>query len=194
METRRMECAQKKAVEEGYTPVFVDESGFYLLPCVRRTWAPIGQTPVLHEKAGRDHLSVISGLTLQGDIYSAVQEASFNSAGVIGFLRQLLGWIEGKVMVMWDGAPIHRSTEVRHFLSSDGEGASERLLLVRLPAYAPDLNPVEGIWSYLKGVELANLCCHNFTQLHGQLQNALTRLSDKTDVIKGCINQPGFYL
>jgi transposase len=190
-----MEYAQKKAVEEGYTPVFVDESGFYLLPCVRRTWAPIGQTPVLRERAGRDHLSVISGVTLQGDIYSAVQEACFNSAGVIGFLRQLLGWIEGKVMVMWDGAPIHRSKEVRHFLSNDGdgEGASERLLLVRLPAYAPDLNPVEGIWSYLKGVELANLCCHNFTQLHYHLQDAITRLSDKTDVIKGCINQPGFY-
>lgn len=193
METGRVARPQKKAVEEGYTPVFVDESGFYLLPCVRRTWAPIGQTPVLHEKAGRDHLSVISGVTLYGTLYSAVQEASFNSQGVIGFLKQLLGWIEGKVMVMWDGAPIHRSKEVRHFLSEDGEGAAERLLLVRLPAYAPDLNPVEGVWSYLKGVDLANSCCHDFTQLHYQLQNALMSLSYKTDIINGCINQPGFY-
>ncbi len=188
-----MARAKKKSVEEGYTPVFVDESGFYLLPCVRRTWAPKGETPVLGEKAGRDHLSVISGLSLYGDFYSAVQEASFNSAGVIGFLKQLLGSIEGKVMVMWDGAPIHRSKEVRHFLSEQGEGAAERLLLVRLPAYSPDLNPVEGVWSHLKGVELANLCCHNFTQLHYHLQNAITRLSDKTTVIKGCISQPGFY-
>jgi transposase len=194
MEARRMECAQKKAIEEGYTPVFVDESGFYLLPCVRRTWAPIGQTPVLHEKAGRDHLSVISGVSLYGDLYSVVQEASFNSQGVIGFLRQLLRWIEGKVIVMWDGAPIHRSREVRHFLSNDGESAADRLLLVRLPAYAPDLNPVEGIWSYLKGVELANLCCHDFTQLHYHVQDAITRLSDKSDIIMGCVHQPGFYL
>lgn len=188
-----MACAQKKCVEEDYTPVFVDEAGFYLLPSVRRTWAPIGQTPVLREKATRDHLSVISGVTLHGTLYQAVQEASFNSQGVIGFLKQLLSWIEGKVMVMWDGAPIHRSREVRHFLSEDGEGAAERLLLVRLPAYAPDLNPVEGVWSYLKGVELANLCCHDFTQLHTQLHNALMRLTDKTDIIDGCIMQPGFY-
>ncbi len=188
-----MAYAQKKCVEEGYTPVFVDESGFYLLPSVRRTWSPIGQTPVLRERAGRDHLSAISGVTLHGAIHSAVQQASFNSQGVIGFLKQLLGWIEGKVMVMWDGAPIHRSREVRHFLSEDGEGAAERLLLVRLPAYAPDLNPVERVWSYLKGVELANLCCHDFSQLYAQLQNALIRLGDKTDIINGCINQPGFY-
>ena len=188
-----MARAKKKSVEEGYTPVFVDESGFYLLPSVRRTWAPIGQTPVLREKAGRDHLSVISALSLHGSLYSAMQQASFNSAGVIGFLRELLARIEGKVLVMWDGAPIHRSKEVRHFLSQEGEGAGERLLLVRLPAYAPDLNPVEGVWSYLKGVDLPNLCCHDFPQLRHHLQNALTRLCDKTAVLNGCLMQPGFY-
>lgn len=53
--------------------MFVDESGFYLLASVRHTWSPIGQTPVLVEKAGRDHLSAISGVTLHGAIYSAVQ-------------------------------------------------------------------------------------------------------------------------
>jgi len=188
-----MARAQKKCVEEGYTSVFVDESGFYLLPSVRRTWAPVGQTPVLREKATRDHLSVIGGVTLHGSLYTAVQEASFNSGGVIVFLRQLLSQIEGKIMVIWDGAPIHRSKEVRHFLSQEGEGACERLLLVRLPAYAPDLNPVEGVWSYLKGVELANLCCHDFPQLYHHLQSALTCLSDKTDIVNGCIKQPGFY-
>jgi hypothetical protein len=64
---------QKKAADEGYTIVWVDESGFYLLPLAVRTWAPRGKTPVLRVKLTHDHLSVISGITLEGRLFFSTQ-------------------------------------------------------------------------------------------------------------------------
>ena len=60
----------------------MDQSGFYLLPTVVRTYAPVGQTPILHEQLTRDHLSVISGITLEGKLYMMDQERAFKSPDV----------------------------------------------------------------------------------------------------------------
>jgi transposase len=167
----------------------VDQSGFYLLPCVVRTYAPVGQTPILHEQLSRDHLSVISAITLEGKLLMMEQERSFNSQDVVRFLRHLLGQIPGKLLVIWDGSPIHRGRAVKDFLSS---GASRRLKLEQLPGYAPDLNPDEGIWKHLKYVELKNVCCQYLSELKVELRKAKERLRHKRDVILGCIRQPGF--
>ena len=167
----------------------MDQSGFYLLPCVVRTYAPVGQTPILHEQLSRDHLSVISAITLEGKLLMMEQERSFNSQDVVRFLRHLLGQIPGKLLVIWDGSPIHRGRAVKDFLSS---GASRRLKLEQLPGYAPDLNPDEGIWKHLKYVALKNVCCQYLSELKVELRKAKERLRHKRDVILGCIRQPGF--
>ena len=65
MEREEVAFSEKRALKEGTTIVFADQSGFYLLPAVVRTYAPIGQTPVLHEQLSRDHLSVMSAITLE---------------------------------------------------------------------------------------------------------------------------------
>jgi transposase len=170
--------------------LFVDQSGFYLLPTVVRTYAPVGQTPILHEHLSRDHLSVISAITMEGKLLMMEQERSFKSQDVVRFLRHLLGQIPGKLLVIWDGSPIHRSRAVKDFLAS---GASSRLKLEQLPAgYAPDLNPDEGIWKHLKYVELKNVCCQSLAELKLELRKAKERLRHKSDVILGCIRQPGF--
>ena len=65
-----MAFSEKRALKEGRTIVFVDQSGFYLLPMVVRTYAPVGQTPILRENLTRDHLSsAMSGITLDGKLY-----------------------------------------------------------------------------------------------------------------------------
>jgi hypothetical protein len=69
LEGRTLAFPQKGAVEEGRTVVFVDESGFYLLPAVVRTYAPVGETPVLREHLSREHLSAISAITKEGKLY-----------------------------------------------------------------------------------------------------------------------------
>ena len=68
MERAEMAAAEKRALKEGRTIVFCDQSGFYLLPMVVRTYAPVGRTPILHEHLSRDHLSAMSGITLEGKL------------------------------------------------------------------------------------------------------------------------------
>jgi transposase len=184
-----MARAKKGALKEGRTIVFADQSGFYLLPMVVRTYAPIGQRPVLHEKLTRDHLSAMSGITLDGRLLMIEQDRAFKGEDVVRFLEHLLRQIPGKVLVIWDGSPIHRSEAVKKFLE---DGAASHLRLERLPGYAPDLNPDEGVWKHLKCVELKNVCCQSLKELRSELRKAKERLRHKRDVILGCIRQPGF--
>jgi transposase len=180
---------QKRALKEGRTIVFADQSGFYLLPMVVRTYAPVGKTPILKENLTRDHLSAMSGITLEGKLYMIEQERAFKGEDAVRFLKHLMHQIEGKLLVVWDGSPIHRGQAVKDLLAS---GASSRLQLEQLPGYAPDLNPDEGIWKHLKCVELKNLCCQSLSELKVELRKAKERLRHKRDVILGCIRQPGF--
>jgi transposase len=184
-----MAFPQKRALKEGRTIVFADQSGFYLLPTVVRTYAPVGRTPVLHERLGRDHLSAMSAVTLDGRLYMIEQQKAFKGEDAVRFLKHLMRHITGKLLLIWDGSPIHRGRAVKDFLAS---GAASRVRLEQLPGYAPDLNPDEGIWRHLKYVELKNLCCQSLAELKVELRKAKERLRHKKDVILGCIRQPGF--
>jgi transposase len=167
----------------------VDQSGFYLLPTVVRTYAPIGQTPVLYEQLSDDHLSVMSSITLEGKLLMMEQDRAFKGPDVVRFLKHALHQIPGKLLIIWDGSPIHRAKVVKDFLA---DGAAARVRLEQLPGYAPDLNPDEGIWKHLKHVELKNVCCRSLSELRIELRRAKERLRHKKHVIFGCIRQPGF--
>jgi transposase len=108
-----------------------------------RTYAPVGQTPVLRGWYTRDHLSAISAISPAGKLYCHSQDRPINSDDVIAFLEHLLREVPGRMVLIWDGAPIHRSHTIREFLT---HGASSRLHLEPLPGYAPELNPGEGFW------------------------------------------------
>ena len=177
---------QKNALAEGRTILWADESGFYLLPALLRTWAPVAQTPVIRRKLSYDHLSAIS---LTGDLYLAVQDHSYKGADVIGFLEQLLAEIPGKLLVIGDGAPIHRCRAVKEYLA---RGAARRLRLEQLPGYAPELNPDEGIWRYLKRVELKNVVCADLGHLRREFWAAVPRRLAKPDVLRACVREVGY--
>lgn len=178
----------KGARENGQTVLFVDEAGFYPLAGVVRTYAPVGVTPILRELCTRDHLSVISAISAEGRLYLRVSDESINSDGVVGFLKHLLRHVPGRLLIIWDGGPIHRSLVVKEFLAA---GAAKRIHLERLPGYAPDLNPDEGIWAHLKGVELRNLCARDLDHLRAEFRKATMRLRMKPHVIKGCFAGAG---
>jgi transposase len=114
-------------------------------------------TPLTH-----DHLSAISGITSDGRLFMQTQEQAYHSPEVVRFLRLLLRKIQGKLVVIWDGSPIHRGQPIKDFLR---RGAARRLHLEQWPAYAPELNPDEGIGNYLKRVDLANICCSDLATL-----------------------------
>jgi transposase len=179
---------QKGAQAQQQTILFVDESGFYPLPSVVRTYAPVGQTPILGEWWTRDHLSAISAISPEGKLYFHVQERTINSQDVVAFLQHVLREVPGRMVIIWDGSPIHRSHLIKEFLAN---GATQRLHLERLPAYAPELNPDEGVWQQLKGVELRNLCCFNLHHLRQELCNAVKRVRRKPRIIQGCFTGAG---
>jgi len=166
----------------------VDESGFYLLPGLVRTYAPTGQTPILTLPLSRDHLAAISGITKGGRLFLTVQERAVGGADAAGFLRRVLRLVRGPLLVIWDGAPIHRAAPIKALLASK---AGRRLRLETLPRYAPELNPDEGIWHYLKQVELRNVCCDDLPQLRDELGLAVRRLRHRPDIIRGCFLEAG---
>jgi len=164
--------------------VFIDESGFYLLCSVVHTWAPVGHRPVLRASLKRKHLSIIGGVTLGGRLYVGIQPRSYKATDVVQFLKHLLVWIPGKLIVIWDGINIHRGGEIEAFLASP-EG--QRIEAEVLPGYAPELNPAEGIWAYLKRVELRNVRRNNLSDLRATVRNAVCRLQRKRHILLAVI-------
>ncbi len=156
-----------------------------------RTWAPRGHTPILRVPLTHDHLAAIGGLTPAGRLFLQTQQQSYHSSDVVRFLRVLLRKISGKLLVIWDGAPIHRGQPIKDLLS---RGAARRLHLEQLPSYAPELNPVEGLWNYLKRRELGNVCCPDLPTLGQALHRAKARLRHKRQVLRGCIAQCGYHV
>jgi len=152
MEAREVAGVKKKAQRQGRLIVFVDESGLSTQPTRARTWAPRGQTPLLQETFNWKSLSLIGGMVLW-QFYFQLYPGSIRSLQVVEFLKHLQRHVPGKLLVLWDGASIHRSTMVQDYIASTGG----RIEVERLPAYAPELNPVEYIWGHLKTHEIANL-------------------------------------
>jgi len=183
---------RRRAVVERRTLVFVDESGFYLLPSVVRTYGPQGQTPVVKKKLTRDHLSVMAGLTPAGKLYTLVRRESLSSSESVVFLKHLLVQTGTKLLVIWDGSPIHRWGAVREFLAEEG---AKRIHLEALPGYAPDLSPLDqGCWHHLKDVEMANLSCMDMEELHLEFDLAIGRLRQKPQLIRSFFAAAGLAL
>jgi transposase len=154
-----------------------------------RTYAPRGHTPIIRVPLTHDHLSVISAITEHAQLLVQMQARAFKGPDVVRFLRHLMGHIGGKLLIIWDGAPIHRDKAVKAFLAA---GAARQLWLEVLPGYAPDLNPDEGVWNHLKFVELRNVSCHDQDELRYELRLAIARLRHKPALIRGFLKQYGY--
>jgi transposase len=172
---------QQRARRERRTLVFVDESGFYLLPGVVKTYAPRGQTPILDEWQTRDHLSVMGGLTPTGKVSVLVRPESLNGLHTVEFLEHVARHVGRRLLVIWDGSTIHRRAAVQEFLASP---RGKAIHIERLPGYAPDLNPWDtGAWDHLKHVEMRNVVCLDLEELHLELHLAIGRLRQKPHLI-----------
>jgi transposase len=136
---------------------------------------------MLREWWTRDHLSAIAALSPEGQLSCHCQDHAINAVDVVAFLAHLQREGPNRMVIIWDGAPIHRSRLLQEFLAN---GAAQRIHVERLPAYAPELNPGEGLWQQLKGVELCNVCCFNLLHLGHELRNAVKRIRRKPRLIK----------
>lgn len=183
-----MACVKKKARREGRTIVFIDESGLSTRPHRVRTWSPRGQTPVLQETFGWKTSSIIGGIMLWRFLFQ-IHAGSIKGPQVVKFLQALLRHVPGKVLVIWDGAAIHRCRLVKEYL----QATNGRLVAQRLPAYAPELNPAEYMWGHLKQHEIANLCVKEAWQLSMHATAALRRMRRRPRILRACFTQSSLW-
>lgn len=176
MEEAHLAFAQKKAQREGRVIVFIDESGLSERPTRVRTWAPKGQTPVIQFHFNWKQLSMIAGVSFT-NAYFRLHEGSIKSAQIVDFLEALVRQIGRKLLIIWDGLKAHRSRVVRDYV----DGLDGKIELAFLPPYAPELNPVEYLWAWLKRHALANYCPDSLAELattaRGKLRSAQRRTS-----------------
>ena len=146
--------------------------------------APRGQTPLLHESFGWKSLSIIGGITLRR-FHFQIHKGSIKSPQVVGFIKHLRRHIKGRLLIIWDGAAIHRSALVRdHLATTKGKVIAERL-----PPYAPELNPVEHVWAHLKCHEIANLITTQAWEPSLEATAALRRMRRRPSIITACFSQ-----
>ena len=176
----------KKAKQDRAHVVLIDESGFFINPLVRRTWAPKGCTPVpTGFGRHRDKVSTIAAVSIAATrrrigVYFATDPKTYiNAEAVVAFLRDLLRHLRGNVIVIWDGGSNHKGPVVREFLRR-----FPRLHLERLPGYAPDLNPVEMIWSHLKYGLMANFVPKDVEDLDKVVRKNLSKLANDPIMIR----------
>ena len=179
--------AETKARHVGLRIVWMDEAGFYWRPGLVRPEAPRGQTPVLNPLRPYDQLSRRSGITRAGQLDPRVRDRALNSTDRVRFLQHLRHELKGKRLVSGDGSPLHRQ-EGRRFLA---EGGAQHLAIELLPAYAPELNPAEGVWPQLKKGEVRNSTCQNLPQRRLELGLAIMRLRNKPHLVRSFFAEAG---
>lgn len=163
-----------------------------LQPLVRRTWAPRGQTPILRCWDRHDRLSVISVLTASPQrkrigLYFAIHRDNIRATDCEKFIRALRRQLGGgKILLVWDRLNAHRSAATR--LQSAG------IAIEWLPAYAPDLNPVEQVWDHTKYADLANLVPEDIDDLATEVALSLRTTRYRQPLLRNFFAHAGLFL
>jgi transposase len=186
---------EKRARRQNALIVFEDESGVSLLPSVRATWAPRGQTPVLRHPFNWKRLSLAGALAYEPDgsdahLFFELRPGAYNDETLIAFLSALNEVERRNVLLIWDGLPSHRSRRMSDWIASQRHWLS----VERLPGYAPDLNPIENVWGNLKSQELANLCSNTIDQVADIAEGGLERIGSDAALCFAFLHHSGLRL
>jgi transposase len=183
----------KKAAEQAAKIILIDETGLLMRPLVRRSLAPCGNPMVVrYQSKHRQKVSVQGALVLGSDgkpeaLRCQMHEDSYvDGQKTAAFLRKLLAEFTGPVIVIWDRGNMHKGPFIRQVLEQFA-----RLSLEQFPAYCPDLNPIEWLWSWIKYCELANFCPRDLRHLISKLANALVRGAENATLQEGFVRAAG---
>lgn len=123
-------------------------------------------------------------------VFLMMHLGAVRSPQIVRFLRHLRRHIRGPILLLWDGLHAHRSLETQAYIRSQ----SSWLTVHRLPAYAPDLNPVEAMWSWFKGTVAANLCPERLEPVRQQLRLGRRRLGRDAERLQGFLHKAGLFI
>jgi transposase len=176
---------------------FIDETGFMLDPLIRRTWAPRGQTPILEVADSHDRISAIGALTISpsrcrfGFHYHLLLPDNTNFRGhtVVRFVDEVQRRLRGPVTILWDSIRIHAGRVVDGYLARH-----PRMAVEPLPPHAPELNPVDRVWSYVKYGRLENYCPHDLAELRRRVSAEFRRVRQRPRLLEALFRQTGLTL
>jgi transposase len=175
---------------------FIDESGFMLAPTRRRTYAPSGHAPIQKVTDPHAKISVIAAIVVSPEyrntklVYHLSRDyANFNGLAISSFLRCLCDEVRNTMTVIWDSVRIHYAEPVKGFLTG-----RNTLVLEQFPPNASGLNPVDGIWSYIKYGRLPNYAPFDLNELRKTLTAELRRLKKHPDLLFSFISRTGLTL
>lgn len=196
MDQGRLAPGKKNASRVGAALVFLDESGFLMMPLVRRTWAPRGQTPLLrHRTNSYRKVSVIAALVVSPGrrrvqlFFRLHPQANINARAVLAFLKHLGRHIECPIFLVWDRFMPHRARLVQRYISGKRSWRS-----VFLPAYAPELNPTENVWCYLKTNSMTNEALYELADLTQSARRHGRSLQRRESLLRSLLKHTPLFL
>ena len=163
-----------------------DESGFSLVSPLKCTWAPRGQTPVIRTQISHHkRVNAIGALLVTPDgrrlrLLSRLRRSTLNGKDMLVFLKRLLRTVPGPIVLVWDNHPIHTRRLVKAFIEHQ-----PRLHVYHFPSYAPELNPVEGVWAQAKEAT-AGSAPHHIQELHRKAYNVIKRIANSQRRLQAC--------
>jgi len=172
----------------------MDESGFMLQPVVRRTWAPKGQTPIHYSWDRHDRLSTIAAITMSPQhqrfgLYFEVHDHNIRFDDVMVFITELHRCLRRKFILVLDRYSAHRKAvrllQERH---------PDWFEVEWLPAYAPDLNPVEMVWNHTKYGDLANFLPDDVDHLREAITDSLESTRSQVHLFRAFFRHAGLEL
>jgi transposase len=176
--------------------VFVDEAGFMLSPYVRRTWARRGCTPIIRVAEPHGRISVVGAISISPTrrifrfhFWLSADNANFHGHTLVSFLEFLRRKISGPITLIWDQIAIHRAAPIVKYL-----GQHRRIVVEPFPPYAPELNPVDNAWGYVKCARLANYTPPNLVEVRVQITKEFRRLQHRPDLLRSFFNHTGLIL
>ena len=181
---------------------FEDEAGQNLRPPKARAWAPRGRTPVVAVSGKGSGRVSVAGLVCfkpdcRGRLFYRVrvhrgrkgERRSMSEAGYAGLITAAHSQLHAPVILIWDNLNTHLSAVMRTFTGAHPDW----LTVIQLPAYAPDLNPAEGVWANMKN-GLGNLAAPDVSKLAAIVKNRLKSIQYRPELISGFLAQTGLTL
>jgi len=177
--------------------VFIDEAGFMLEPLTRKTWAQRGHTPVIKVSENRhDRISVIGAMTINlvtkqfGFLFHLSHDnTNFRGYTIVPFLDHIHSKLHNDIRLVWDSIKIHYAEPVNNYFASHPS-----FKVFFFPEYAPELNPVDNVWGYIKHNRLANFCPPNLLELRKQVKAELFRIQKRPDLLESMFRHTGLSL
>jgi transposase len=159
---------------------FLDEAGFQSDPPLGRTYGLKGKTPVVRTSGQRQSINVISAVNARGEFWAATYPGKLDAEAFVAFLKNFMSGRNGKVFLVVDGHPAHKANLVKGLVKS----MKGRLELHFLPPYAPDLNPDEFVWSYMKGNGVSKKPLKQNESMRQRVEEDLTQIQENRRLVR----------